>query len=440
MLKNVLLISADFPKIYYKFAQAFKKNGCNVFVIGSTPIDKIEPELKEAVTEYVFTLAMEDIKVMIELVGGLIKKYGPIDFIESNNEYWLKLDATLREWYGIKTGIYPNELQEYQKKSSMKKAFEEAGAHYAPYVLATDLETVKEFAKKYGYPIFAKPNIGVGAAGNYKIQNDDDLEGFFRVKPNVEYIIETFVEGKIITFDGIANENSETVIEINEIYQREVYSLISTKEDMYYYVNKVVPEELSRIGKSIVKALKLKNRFFHIELFIADNEIEGSFKKGDYVVLEANIRVPGDYTPDVLNYGLSSNIYQMYADVMCFGKTDLTPSKRYYAMSVSRRNGKQYFFSDEDIKRTFAKELCETGTYPDIFSDLIGNYYYVGLFEDEESALLFSDYIRRTNISTYSHGERISHVVGEDRRMLQERKEDDGTSDINICDKHIDGA
>ena len=440
MKKNVLLISADFPKIYYQFAEAFKKNDCNVFVIGSTQGENLEPRLKEAIVEYIQTYEMENIGRMIEIVGGLINRYGPMDILESNIEYWLRYDAVLREWFNIRTGIFPYELDNYQKKSWMKEAFLAANAHVAPFTMATSIENVREFANKYGYPIFTKPNIGVGSAGNYKINNDEELVDFFNKKPNVEYIVETFVEGRIITYDGIVDENSNPVIEINEIYQREVYSLISTREDMYYYVNKEVPLELSKIGRAILKSLKLKNRFFHIELFIAENSVPGHFNKGDYVVLEANIRTPGDYTPDVLNHGLNTNVYQIYADVMCYGKTDLKPHDTKYAMCVSRRNGKEYFFIEEDILRTFKNEIVETGDFPKVFSDLIGDHFYTALFDKEEDALLFSDYVRRTNVSTYSHGERISHVVGEDRRMLQEKKQSGDSSDLTICDKHIDGA
>ena len=52
MIKNVILISADFPKPYYQFAKAFKNNGCNVLAIGGTQWNELLPELRENVTEY----------------------------------------------------------------------------------------------------------------------------------------------------------------------------------------------------------------------------------------------------------------------------------------------------------------------------------------------------------------------------------------------------
>ena len=249
--------------IYYQFAEAFKNNGCNVFVIGSTSYDNLHPELKNNMTEYYLESQMENLDRMYNAVNYFINKYGPIDFLESNNEYWLRNDSIIREHFGISSGLYPHQLDEYQRKSSMKKAFIDAGANVAPYISVRDFKSLKEFANKFGYPLFAKPDIGVGAFGNYKISNDAELEAFYRDKPYVDYICETFVKGVTITFDGIANSNSEVVVCANEIFPREIYSLHITKQDMFYYVNNKVPEDLFKLGTSFIKAFGLKNRFFH---------------------------------------------------------------------------------------------------------------------------------------------------------------------------------
>ena len=440
MIKNVLLISADFPVSYYQFAKAFKNNGCNVFVIGSTPYENLHSELKNNVTEYYLAYNMENISVMYDAINYLINKYGPIDFLESNNEYWLRNDSILREHFGILSGIYPKQLDEYQRKSSMKKAFADAGAKIAPYLIVKNYKSLKEFANKFGYPLFAKPDIGVGAFGNYKINNENELEAFYRDKPYVDYICEPFVKGITITFDGIANANSEVVVCANEIFPREIYSLHITKQDMFYYVNKEVPRNLFLLGKNIIKSLGLKNRFFHTEFFLAENSVPGYFEEGDIVPLEVNIRTPGGFTPDLLNYGLSINLYQVFADIICFGKTDLKPGTRYYACCASRRNRKEYFFSDEDILRTYKKEMCQHGDYPDVFADLMGNGYFMAKLDKEEDVKIFKEYVSRLIGQKYSSHESFSRVVGEDKRILEEQNSKTDYDDLAICDKHIDGA
>lgn len=440
MIKNVILVSADFPVTYYQFAKAFKKNGCRVFVIGSTPYNDLHPELKANMDEYCHSWEMTNIDKMCEIVGYLQNKYGPIDFLESNNEFWLRSDSIIRERFGIRSGIYPSELDEYQKKSSMKKAFIAAGANVAPFIIVRDFESLKAFADKYGYPVFAKPDIGVGAAGNYKIDNYEQLVQFYEQKPYIDYICEPFVQGHVISFDGIANDKSEAVICANEIFPPAIFDFKNTHVDMFYYVNKKVPAKLLTLGKKIIKCLGLKNRFFHTELFVAENEVKGHFKPGDIVALEVNIRCPGGFTPDLLNFGLSTNLYQMFADVVCFGKSDEPVGPSYYAACASRRFENKYFFNEEDVLRTFKNQICNVGDYPLVFSDLMGNHFYMAKFDKEEDVLLFKQYVTRSADASLKNSETISHLGGEDKRMLDDRKRESKDSDLTICDKHIDGA
>lgn len=439
MIKNVLLISPDFPQTYYQFAKAFRNNGCNVLAIGSTPYDQLHPELKANLTEYCQSWEMTNIDKMCEIVGYLQSKYGHIDFLESNNEFWLRSDSIIRERFGIDSGIYPHQLDDYQKKSSMKRAFIEAGAHVAPFIIVRDFESLKAFADKYGYPVFAKPDIGVGAAGNYKIDNFEELERFYREKPYIDYICEPFVKGHVISFDGIVNGDSEVVIAANEVFPPAIYDFKNTMADMFYYVNNKVPTKLMNLGKKIMKALGLKNRFFHTELFVAENSVKGHFKEGDIVALEVNIRCPGGFTPDLLNFGLSTNLYQMFADVVCFGKSEITEGKRYYAACAARRYGKEYFFTEEDILRTYKNEICNHGVYPDVLSDLMGNIFYMAKYENEEDVHIFKEYVGRLANVSYQTKEDNNHLYGEDKRIMAEKNADKRKED-NVCDKNIDGA
>ena len=62
-----------------------------------------------------------------------------------------------------------------------------------------------------GYPLVAKPDIGVGAAKTFKLHNKNELEAFFSFKPDVDYILEEFIEGDIITFDGLTDRDGYLV-------------------------------------------------------------------------------------------------------------------------------------------------------------------------------------------------------------------------------------
>ena len=343
------------------------------------------------------------------------------------------------ELYGvIKEKIDPNNIH-FHGNNKSEAEMDMAIDYKVKNIIVDNLDELKDFAKKYNYPIFAKPDIGVGAAGNYKINNEQELEAYLKDKPNVPYFVETYVEGRIVTFDGIANAKSEPVIVANEIFPREIYNIGKTGDDMVYFVNKVVPPEILELGKKILKALGLKNRFFHTELFIAENTIDGWFKEGDILPLEVNIRTPGGFTPDLLNYGLSTNLYQMFADVICFGESKEPFGPRYYAVYAARRNNKQYFFTEEDIKRTYGKNLCVFGDMPKVLSDIMCDRYYIAKFEEEDDATTFAKYVTRHSDMSYARGCSFSRLIGEDKRIMEEKnaEPDEG---LAICDRHIDGA
>lgn len=440
-MKNILLISPDFPTTYWQFANAFKNNGVNVLAIGGTPLENISVELKNSVTKYVCCYDMENFELMCELVGCFINEFGPIDYLESNNEYWLHNDSKLRERFSITSGLFPSELSEFQRKSNLKKYYMKAGVKVAPYLIVDKLDDLVKFAEKFGFPLFIKPDVGVGASGNYKIHNLKELNDFFINKSNkFPYICETFVSSNCIrTFDGIANENSDVVVCDSMVFPPSIFNVKENGEDLFYYVDKGIEPELEKLGRAVIKSMALKNRFFHAEFFIAENDCPGFYKKGEYVGIEVNIRTPGGYTPDLINFGLSTNVYQILADVICFGHTNIGFGERYYSGCVSRRKNKQYFFSCEDVQRTFKNNICFSGEYPSIFSDIMGDLFFMAKFNDFNDLSLFREYVQRQVNTQRSKIVFAKKLIGEDAKIMSEQNATNDSYE-SICDKHIDGA
>ena len=312
-MKNFVLISPNFPETYYQFAKALRNDGFRVLGVGDQPYDELRPELKEALHEYYKVNNMDNFDEEKEAVGYFERKYGHIDYLESNNEYWLRKDARLRDLFSIDTGLREHELDQYQRKSLMKACFEKAGVKVAPYVLVTDFESLKNFADKYDYPLFVKPDIGVGAEESFKISNFYELRAFYEKKPyNVQYICETFVSGDIVTFDGIADENSNVVFMASLECPPSISDILISGKEFCYYSTPFIDPKFEKIGRSTVKAFGLKKRCFHIEFFRVNQKNKGFANIGDIVGLEVNIRTPGGYTPDMHNYANSVNMYQIY--------------------------------------------------------------------------------------------------------------------------------
>ena len=87
-MKNFVFISPHFPNTYYRFVQGLAKNGFRVLGIGDCPYDQLSNELKQSLTEYYACYNMENFEEEAKAVAYFENKYGHIDYLESNNEYW----------------------------------------------------------------------------------------------------------------------------------------------------------------------------------------------------------------------------------------------------------------------------------------------------------------------------------------------------------------
>ena len=156
---NFVYISPSFPKNFYQFCNRLKNNGVTVLAIADTPYDNLSEELKNSIDDYYQVYSMEDYDEMVKAMGYFIFHYGHIDWLESNNEYWLEQDAKLRTDFNITTGIHTNHIEDIKCKSKMKKFYEEAGVKTARYHLVTDLESGLKFVHDVGYPVVVRKNI-----------------------------------------------------------------------------------------------------------------------------------------------------------------------------------------------------------------------------------------------------------------------------------------
>ena len=100
---NFIFVSPHFPNTYWNFCDRLHRNGVNVLGIGDAPFDEIPGELKHCLTEYYRVDNLGSYEEMLRAVAYFTFHYGKIDWIESNNEYWLEMDAQLRTDFNINT-------------------------------------------------------------------------------------------------------------------------------------------------------------------------------------------------------------------------------------------------------------------------------------------------------------------------------------------------
>ena len=101
----------------------------------------------------------------------------------------------------------------------------------------------------------------------------------------------------------------------------------------------------------------------------------------------------GGYTPDLINFATSSNVYQIYADIMAFDENRQPDDfEHYYAAVASRRDGFAYLHSDDEVLEKFKNVICHHGRYAKIFSDAMGDRYFMAKFKTLEEVEDFREY------------------------------------------------
>ena len=383
-MKNFIFISPNFPDTYWHFCRELKNNGLRVLGIGDCPYGDLQQELRDSLNEYYKVDSLEDYEQVFRAVAFFTYKYGKIDWLESNNEYWLERDAKLRTEFHITTGFQEEDMKAVKCKSAMKAYYKKAGIPTARYHMVSDFKKAKAFAKKVGYPVVVKPDNGVGASHTYRLQSDEELQFFFDTKDDVQYIMEEMVKGVVCTYDAIIGANGEPLFESGNVTPLSIMDVVNDAMDSIYYLVKELPEDVRDAGLRTVKAFGVKSRFVHLEFFRLTEDQEGLGKKDDVIGLEVNMRPCGGYTPEMYNYAYETDVYKIWADMIAFNESTKPIGNRHFCAFCGRRDGQGYKMDDNAVVEKYGHLLVMHGRIPDALSGAMGNTMYVGNFENEE--------------------------------------------------------
>lgn len=384
-MKNVVFISPNFPTNYWKFCHELKGNGLNVLGIGDQPYDELLPELKASLTEYYKVSSMENYDEVYRAVAFFVFRYGRIDWLESNNEYWLERDAMLRTDFNITSGFQNEDMPRIKYKSKMKEYYTKAGIPVARYHLVEDIGGCRAFLEEVGYPVVVKPDNGVGAAGTYKLTCDEELQAFMNTRmEGVPYIMEEFIRAQVNSYDAIIDGSGEPIFEAGNVTVLSLMDVVNNDDNSVYYIVKDLPEDIRKAGRATVKSFGVKNRFIHFEFFRLTEDQEGMGKKGDVVALEVNMRPAGGFTPDMLNFSRSTNVYKIWADMIAYGSTMLPQGEHFYCAYAGRRDGKDFKLSHDELVFKYAANMKMVERIPDALSGAMGNQMYVANFSTKE--------------------------------------------------------
>jgi len=377
---DYLYISPEFPPNYVHFVENLHSLGINVWGMGEADFYQMPESLRSALTWYIRTDLNNPDAVQHALDELLMHKStsgtaGNFDLVESHNELWLSLEGMINEKYGI-DGIKNQDLPRLKKKSKMKETFQELGLPVARGERITDINRAMDLADALGYPLILKPDEGVGAGGIYRIDDKKQLQSHL-AQLDEDYLLEEFIEGDIVTYDGLTDYDGKVIFENSLIYGDGVLEYVLGK-DTFFYVSRQIPAELCAIGRKLVPQFDIRRKFFHFEFFKIN---------GTYMPIEINCRPPGGAILDMMNYSVDDDLYRAYADMIAGGATDIQAPKKYYCCYLGRKD-KHYAHSHNEILSAFGHNLVEHDLNPPVFRQAMGTERYI--FRSPNEADIFA--------------------------------------------------
>ena len=116
---------------------------------------------------------------------------------------------------------------------------------------------------------------------------------------------------------------------------------------------------------------------------------------GDVVALEVNMRPCGGFSPDMMNFANSTDVYKIWADMIAFDRSTKPQGEHFFCPFAGRRDGKPFAISDEAFAAKYAPQMRMMERIPDALAGAMGNQMYVAVFPTEaEMNAFYADAVR----------------------------------------------
>ncbi|WP_413993539.1 ATP-grasp domain-containing protein [Labrys okinawensis] len=384
-----MFFSPHFPVNGAEFCDRLRQAGATVLGIGDAPYEGLSPKLKGALNEYYRIADMENEDQVLRAMGHFIHRWGRIDRFESLNEHWLEQDAGIRTDFNI-PGIRRDFVENLKHKSKMRDFFDKAGIETIRQEKYLDRAGVEAFIARVGYPIVIKPDQGSGASNTTKIAAAEDIDAFERAKlPGVSYVCEQFIDGIILTYDGLVDRDGRIVFAASHRFEQSIMGVVNADYHLNYYCLPTIDPEVEKAGRAAMAAFDIREKFFHIEFFQtrADQRI---------VALEINMRPPGAWMTDAINYAYDMDVYREWAGMVVHNRAGGPFKGRYFVGYASRKKHIRYVHDHRAILAAHGDRIVHFAPIEDVFSRAMGNFAYQFRSEDFDEVKAIVRFIQAT--------------------------------------------
>lgn len=333
---DVVFLEPCFPANQREFVRALAACGARVTGIGERPKSALDGDLQRWLFHYeqVGNVTNEDeVAQKVRFVQDKVK----VDRLEAVVEAHVMCAARVRERCGI-PGTSVRSTFLCRDKPAMKEALTKAGVPCAQSLGSGNLEEIREFAHRVGFPLVVKPRDAAGASGTVRVDSEDELRAAlvsFGVDRGRSVAIEEFIEGHEGFYDTITM-SGRVVHDFACHYYPNVLEAMRTRwiSPQFITTNRIdsapAYAEVREMGKKVIETLGLTDAATatHMEWFFGPKGLKFS---------EIGCRPPGVRAWDLYAVGNDFDIYKEWAMAVIHGRPSQTLSRRYSAGIIALR-------------------------------------------------------------------------------------------------------
>lgn len=330
---HVLFVAPGFPANQKQYVRALHAIGARVTGIGERPAAWLDDDLKGWLYGYEQVSNVCDEQALLDAVRRVQAREW-VDRLEATIEAHILPTARVREAATI-PGTSARTALLCRDKTLMKAFLREHGVPCAQSSAVSSPDEARAFARAVGYPIILKPRDGAGAAGTYRVDNDQELELAIRktgIHQGHSVAAEEFIEGHEGFYDTLTVGGEVTHEFISHYYPNVLEAMrtrwispqivVTNRTDAPGY------DELKAMGRRVVEAMGIGTSGTHMEWFFGPKGLKFS---------EIGVRPPGVCHWDIYCAANDLDLYRQWALAVCHRRVDQPASRRFAGGIIALR-------------------------------------------------------------------------------------------------------
>lgn len=309
--------------------------GVRLGVITATPLERLDPELREAVAGHWEIRDGLDPQQIADGVRGLSAQLGPVERLIGILEQLQVPLAQVRDALGI-PGMDEASARNVREKSRMKDVLRAAGLPCARHQLVHHTDQATRFLDHVGFPLVAKPPDGAGAKATYRLDTQQDFDSWLRAaqgNPSEAWLLEEYLTGREHTFDSVTLGGQTLWSSVSDY----VPPPLEVLRNPWMQWTVVLPQDVSgpeyaeihRAGPAALRALGVETAFSHMEWFARPD--------GSVAISEVGARPPGAQLASMIGFSHDVDFFTLWARLVL--KDEFDRPDRVYASGTAYLRG-----------------------------------------------------------------------------------------------------